>query len=83
MEGSLERNGWNSSEMYEAMQRYQSAQAHAFQPYQAPSQEHVGSVEVLNFFQPPCGNHSPLPPPLFIDICACNLKKKYTEENEA
>ena len=30
MDKSLERSGWNSSEVYEAMQRYQSAQAHAF-----------------------------------------------------
>ena len=42
--------GWNSSEGYEAMQRYQSAQAHAFQPFQISLQEHVGSVGVPNFF---------------------------------
>jgi hypothetical protein len=80
MEGSLESSGWNSSEVYEAMHRYQSAQAHAFQPYQAPLQEHVGSVGVPEFFQAPCGNHIPLPPPLIVDMCASNLKRKGTEE---
>jgi len=80
MEGSLERSGWNSSEVYEAMHRYQSAQAHAFQPYQNPLQEHVGSVGVPEFFQAPCGNHIPLPPPLIVDMCASNLKRKGTEE---
>ena len=38
MEGSLERDGWNSSKVYEVMQRHQSAQAHALQSYQAPLQ---------------------------------------------
>ena len=80
MEGSLKRSGWNSSEVYEAMQRYQSAQAHAFQPYQAPLQEHEGSVGLLEFFQPPCGNHIPPPPPLIMDMCASNLKRKATED---
>ena len=69
MEGSLERSGWNSSEVYETMQRYESAQAHAFQPYQAPE-----------FFQPPCGNPIPPPPPLIVDMCASILKRKSTEE---
>ena len=40
-------SGWKSSEVYETMQSYQSAQAHAFQPYQTPLQKHVGSVRVL------------------------------------
>ena len=44
MKGSLERSEWNSSEVYEVMQRHESVQAHAFQPYQAPLQEHVSSV---------------------------------------
>ena len=34
MEGSLERSRWNSNEVYEVMQRYQSAQAYVFQPSQ-------------------------------------------------
>ena len=80
MEGSLERSGWNSNEVYEAMQRYGSAQAHAFQPYQAPSQEHGSSVGGPEFFQPLCGNHIPPPPPLIMDMCASILKRKPTEE---
>jgi hypothetical protein len=79
-EGSLERSGWNSSKVYEAKQRYQSVQAHAFQPYQTPLQEHIGSVGVFEFFQPPCGNHILLLPPLIVDICSSNLKRKGTEE---
>jgi hypothetical protein len=39
------------------MQSYQSTQAHAFQPYQALLQKHVGSIGVPEFFQPPCENH--------------------------
>jgi hypothetical protein len=50
MEGSLERSGWNSNEIYEAMQMYSSAQAHAFQPYHILLQEHVGSVGVPEMF---------------------------------
>lgn len=78
MEGSLEMSGWNSSEVYKEMQRYESAQAHAFQPYQAPLQEHGGSVVIPDFFQPPCGNHIPPTPPLIMDMCASNLKIKTT-----
>ena len=66
MEGSSERSRWNSSEVYEAMQRYQSTQA--------PLQEHVGSVRVTEFFQLPRESHIPLLPPLIMDMCTNNLK---------
>ena len=81
MEGFLERSGWNSNEVYEAMQRYQSAKAHAFQPNQAPLQEHGGSVGVPEFFQAPCENHIPPLPPLIMDMCASNLKEKGYERD--
>jgi hypothetical protein len=66
--------------MYKVMQRYQSAQAHAFQLYQAHLQEHGGSVGVPKFFQPPCRNYISLPPPLIINMCTSNLKRKTMKE---
>lgn len=74
-------SGWNSSERYEMMQRYQSAQAHAFQPFQTPLQEHVGSLGISNFFQPPPGTPIP-PPPFMMDMLATPSKRKAVEEIE-
>ena len=73
--------GWNSSEGYEAMQRYQSAEAHAFQPFQNSLQEHIGSIGVSNFFQPPPGTPIPPLPPL-MGMFAAHSKRKATEEIE-
>jgi len=39
-------SGWNSSEWYEPMHKFRSAQAHAFQSFQASLQEHVDSVGI-------------------------------------
>lgn len=80
MEGFLEMNGYNTTEVYEAMQRYRSAQAHASQTYQTPLQKHVGRVRVPNFFQLPLGTLILLLPPLIMNICANNLNRKATEE---
>ena len=71
-------SGWNSSEGYEVMQRYQSAEAHAFQPFQTSLQEHVGSVGIPEFFQALLG--SPIPPPRPLSIDMLSLKRKATEE---
>ena len=76
MKGSLERIRWISSEVYEAMQRYQSAQAHVFQPFQTLLQEHVGSIGVPNFFQSSHETHIHLPHPLIMDMCTSNLKRE-------
>ena len=73
--------GWNSSEGYEAMQRYQSTEAHAFQPFQTSLQEHVGSIGVSNFFQPPPRTPIPPPPPL-MGMFAAHSKRKATKEIE-
>ena len=73
--------GWNSSESYEAMQRCQSAQAHAFEPFQTSLQEHVDNVAFPNFFQPP--SRTPiLPPPPLMSMFAAHSKRKATGEIE-
>lgn len=82
MEGSVERSGWASSEGYEGMQRYESAEAHAFQPFQTPLQQQLGSGRISGFFQAPLGTPIPPPPPLLMDLLARDQKRKSVEEDE-
>lgn len=76
MEGSLEMSG------YKLMQRYESAEAHAFQPFPSSLEEHRGSVEIPDFFQPPPRTPIPAPPQLIIDMFVPHAKRKAAEEIE-
>ena len=78
MEGSSEVCGWNEEEC-EAMHMYDSAEVHAFQPYNPYFQQHVGMPQ---FFQPSVGNVIPPPLPSISEMVSTHLKRKVVQDDE-
>jgi hypothetical protein len=77
MEGSSGVCGWTSEE-YDPSHRFYSAEAHAFQPFNPPFQQHGNNVGI---FQPPSSSFIPIVLGSWLGMMT-RLKRRHVEEEE-